>query len=126
MIADVLKEHKPGDKPRFFLHDEMKEWLKNHLTISVTHGENRSTDYNLQQKLNLTYSLPIGFNISFTMSLDGEPVAIQEFNLPMHDYERAFKCLANVNERCMLEINNLLHQNYLLQNRIQKLENPPA
>ena len=122
MIDDILKEHKPGDKPRFFLHDEMKEWLKDHLTLTVTDGESRSSDYNLQQKLNLNDRLPIGFDLSFTLSLDREFIAFRKVHLSMQEYERAFQCVANVNEKCMIEINRLISEVQVLQQRIHELE----
>ena len=122
MIEDVLKQHKPGDKPRFFLHDEMKAWLKDHLDVKITHGENRSSDYNLQQKLNLNNTLPVSFYVSITLSLDEEPVAMQQFLLPMQEYERAFQAIANVSENCMIHINRLMSEVQILQQRIQQLE----
>jgi hypothetical protein len=122
MIEDVLKQHKPGDKPRFFLHDEMKAWLKDHLDVKITHGENRSSDYDLQRKLGISYSLPVGFYISLTLSLDKEPVVIQQLNLPMPEYERAFKAIANVSENCIIQINRLISEVQILQERVKELE----
>ena len=122
MIADVLKDHKPGDKPRFFLHDEMKAWLKDHLDIKITYGENRSFDYEMQGKLALNNTLPVGFYMSITLSLDGELVAIQQFNIPMQEYEKAFKTICNVSETCMIQINRLLSEVQILQQRVQELE----
>ena len=122
MIEDVLKQHKPGEKPRFFLHDEMKSWLKDNLDIKVVHGENRSADYTLQSKLGLNNSLPVGHYVHITLSIAEEPIIIQSFNLPLPEYEQSFRCLANVSEKCMIEINRLISEVQILQQRIQELE----
>lgn len=124
MIDQILKDRTPDQKPRFFLHDEVKAWLKDHLDIQVTHGENRSSDFILQGKLGLNSTLPVGFYLSITVYVDKEPVAIRQFNLPMQEYEQGFKCVANVLETCMQKINILEAEKNELKRRIDLLENP--
>lgn len=123
MIDQILKDRQPDQKPRFFLHDEMKAWLKDNLDIQVTHGQNRSSDFNLQAKLGLSYTLPVGLYLSITIYVDKEPVAIQQFNLPIQEYEQAFKCVANVLETCMQKVSIMQAENAELKRRIELLEN---
>jgi hypothetical protein len=124
MIDQILKDHKPGEKPRFFLHNEMKAWLGDNLDIQVIHGENRSTDYSLQSKLGLNNTLPVGHHLSITLSIDKEPITVRGINLPMTEYEHALRCLANVTENCMKHINQLQLENLELRRRLDLIENP--
>ena len=34
MISDILEQREKDQKPRFFLHDEMKSWLQDQMQIS--------------------------------------------------------------------------------------------
>lgn len=36
MISDILEEREKDQAPRFFLHDEMKSWLQNQMSISIS------------------------------------------------------------------------------------------
>lgn len=79
MIEDMLKERKEGDKPRFFLHEEMKAWLADNINIATTvssSGETyiRSIAYIDQPKYNRYQEnilVPTRFEISSIASLDG-------------------------------------------------------
>ena len=35
MISDILEQREKDQKPRFFLHDEMKSWLQDQMQISI-------------------------------------------------------------------------------------------
>lgn len=124
MIDDILKQHQPGTKPRFFLHDEMKAWLCEHLDLKVSASVNHSIDYNLQTKLGLLDTLPVGHALVIEIELAGETIVKEGVNLRMGEYEQAFKCLANVSEQCMLKITQLEQENQDLKRRIELLENP--
>lgn len=124
MIDEVLKQHQPGDKPRFFLHDEMKAWLSDHLNITIEAGNNRSGDYSLQTKLNMHQGLTVGSWIRINVLIDGEPVAVKGINWYMEDHEKAFQTLATVAENCMIHIQKLQAENQELIRRIELLENP--
>ena len=36
MISDILEQREKDQKPRFFLHDEMKSWLQEQMYISIS------------------------------------------------------------------------------------------
>ena len=36
MITDILEDREKDQKPRFFLHDEMKSWLQEQMCISIS------------------------------------------------------------------------------------------
>ena len=82
MIDDVLKERKQNDKPRFFLHEEMKAWLADNMNISVlTRGTGfkavGSIAYIDQPAFNRyreTVTLTTGFEISSMATIDGTPI----------------------------------------------------
>ena len=124
MIEDILKERKPGDKPRFFLHDEMKEWLKENLSINMTAVDEGSTDYNLRQKLSLYEDLTTGVNIDLDISIAGENIIRTVTPIHMRSHEKAFQTLANVVENCMIKITQLEADNQELKRRIELIENP--
>lgn len=124
MIEDILKERKPGDKPRFFLHDEMKEWLKENLSINMTAVDEGSTDYNLRQKLSLYEDLTTGVNIDLDISIAGENIIRTIAPVHMRSHEKAFQTLVNVVETCMVKITQLEAENQELKRRIELIENP--
>jgi predicted aldo/keto reductase-like oxidoreductase len=124
MIDQILKDHKPGEKPRFFLHDEMKAWLGDNLDIQVIHGVNKSADFTLSGKLGLYETLTAGHNLQITVRLAGEIISMHGVNLSLVDHEQAFKCLANVTENCMIQITQLQQENLELKRRIDLIENP--
>lgn len=82
MIDDMLKERKQGDKPRFFLHEEMKAWLGDNLNIATTVRSTneayvRSVAHMDQPKYNRyeeNLLVPKGFEISSVTLIDGMSV----------------------------------------------------
>ena len=36
MISDILEQREKDQKPRFFLHDEMKSWLQEQMCINIS------------------------------------------------------------------------------------------
>jgi hypothetical protein len=124
MIDQILKDHKPGEKPRFFLHDEMKAWLADNLDITIIHSVNKSVDSTLSGKLGLYETLTAGHNLQITVRLAGETISMHGVNLPLVDHEQAFRCLANVAENCMVQINQLQVENLELKRRLDLIENP--
>lgn len=123
MITDIIKDRKPGDKPRFFLHDEMKQWLKDNLILSVDTMNIYSYDSTLIKMLNV-HSITTGHNLSIRCSIDGEHIAAYTSQLHMQGYEETLKTLANVCTNCMQHINQLHAENQELKKRIELLENP--
>lgn len=124
MIEDILKERKPGDKPRFFLHDEMKQWLKENLIVSMKTLSTGSTDYNLRQKLSLYEDLTTGVNIDLDISIAGENIIRIVTPIHMRSHEKAFQTLVNVVETCMVKITQLEAENQELRKRVELIENP--
>ena len=123
MIQDVLKQHKPGDKPRFFLHDEMKAWLGDNLNITVTTSPNSSYDHTLATKLGVPH-IVVGHSLVITVYVDNEMIATQGVNIIDPDREQVLKTLANVCEKCMIEINDLTYKVGELRRRLDLIENP--
>lgn len=123
MIDQILKDHKPGEKPRFFLHDEMKAWLGDHLNIVITTSPNSSYDQNLASKLGVPH-IVVGHSLTITLYLDNEPITVQGVNIIDPNREQVFKTLANVCEKCMIEINDLTYKVGELRRRLDLIENP--
>jgi hypothetical protein len=120
MMDEILKEHKPGDKPRFFLHDEMKAWLADHLKVETAVVKKESTDLELQEKLNLHKGLSTGHVAHIRVSLDGKIISKQNIDLDYTDHYQAIKTLANVVESCMVHINRLTSEVHVLQSMVHQ------
>lgn len=124
MIADQLKDRKPGDKPRFFLHDEMKAWLKENMVVTLSSQAMRSSDFALTQKLNLFEQLTTGHHVDLEISIAGETLTRMTTAINMSSYEKAFQTLTHVVETCMIQISNLREENNQLRKRIELIETP--
>lgn len=73
MITDeIKKEYNPEHKPRFFLHDEMKLWLKDNLKLYLINGLGNPVFGNTAQKLNLYHPLRHDFTSIVKITIDDE------------------------------------------------------
>lgn len=118
-----MKDRKEGDKPRFFLHDEMKAWLRDNLRFQITANAMESLDADLKYKLGVN-DLSIGHSLHISVLLDGETISFMGYTLDMAGYEKSIKTISNVLTTCMERINQLEYQNQELKRRIELLEQP--
>lgn len=126
MIDEILKEHKTGEKPRFFLHDEMKAWLADHLRITIQSGVNHAYDYTLGQKLKVySGAFPAGINIKVEAYIADELIVSHGSSHSLHEYVESLRSLATVAEECMFRITDLQRENEELKRRLDLIENPP-
>lgn len=100
MIDSILKETRtPDQKPRFFLHDEVKAWLADNLQVTVKVAPNYSANYGLQQKLQKAFTLynpPLAaFAMETTVLVAGEPIQYFGSNTLMTDNEQIYDILAS-------------------------------
>lgn len=124
MIEDTLKERKPGDKPRFFLHDEIKEWLKDHLRIDHVVATVSEVDVTLGAKLNSSGAFTRSITSTITVSLDDDVITESHYVTQVNGIKDSIKPLVNVSEACMIKISQLEAENEHLKRRIELLENP--
>lgn len=127
MINDMLKERKEGDKPRFFLHDEMKTWLSDNLQISTKFYPNYSANYHLQQALHKykCYAMPVvGLAIESEVKIAGTTIQLLGTNVSMMENEVILGTLFHNQDRLQYSIDMLLVENELLKKRLDLLENP--
>lgn len=124
MIDQILKDRTPDQKPRFFLHDEMKAWLADNLKVTMQASANKSIDYRLQSQLGLYDTLTAAHNVSISIELAGETIEHTHVTLHYDQYEKSMQSLANVAERCVTAIHRLEAENAELKRRIDLLENP--
>lgn len=122
MIDQILKEHKTGDRPRFFLHDEMKAWLQDHLHLTIEGGINRSVDIETSQKLGLKQCITAGFYIELKAMLDGDVITTAARNITLTEIPEAFSTLSKVVENCMVHIQRLTEEVTVLQQRLDSLQ----
>lgn len=124
MIADTLKDRKPRDKPRFFLHDEMKQWLKDHLQVSHVVSTVSEYDSSLGAKLNSRGAFTRSIHSIVTLSIDNEVITESQYVTQVDGIKDSIKPLVNVSEACMIKISQLEAENEQLKRRIELLENP--
>lgn len=124
MIQDLLVKEKIQDqKPRFFLHDEVKTWLADNLSIKVNVTANMSTDYRLAN-FGIP-QIPIMYTITVTSFIDNKPIGDTGYlKIDLYDYQNAFIQLADRLNYCTLATYNLQAENQELKKRIELLENP--
>ncbi len=124
MLDQILQEHKPGDKPRFFLHDEMKAWLQDHLEVVIKTGVNRSPDNDTAERLGLKENIPAGFFISVDIKLDEEEITSAGRNVSLNEIALGMGSLSRVVETCMVHIQRLMEEVRVLQQRLDQLQKP--
>jgi len=126
MIDQILKDRKPGDPPRFFLHDEMKAWLADHLRITIQAGVNHAYDYTLGQKLKVySGNFPAAINIKVEAYIADELIVSHGCNQSLLEYVESLRSLATVTEECMFRIVDLQRENEEFKRRLDLIENPP-
>lgn len=123
MIDDVLKNREPGQKPRFFLHEEMKAWLKDNMKLEVSAYTGDSLDYSLKNKLNVA-NLPNQIIMNASLTIDGEVLGTSYKLLNFQGWIDAMGCMSRVTEQCMMQIQMLQNENAELKRRIDFIENP--
>lgn len=127
MINSILQERKPEDKPRFFLHDEVKAWLGDNLQINIRVSPNYSCKWDLQNKLQqyqIYNPLLIGFSLESSVLIDGETIQLQGSNTLMLEMEQLASLLVTRLEMYDNQIKHLNATNEHLARRIELLENP--
>lgn len=135
MIEDMLKERKEGDKPRFFLHEEMKAWLGDNLNIVTTVRAMReiylrSVAHMDQPKYNRydeNISVPEGFEISSVTSLDGMSVGPIAFTyIDLSNYIKVIAALTKRVEELEsvrnTDVAQLIANQIVLQNELIELK----
>lgn len=123
MITDILKQK--TDKPRFFLHDEVKAWLGDNLRVNIRVAPNYSANWDLQNKLqNYGWYNPItvGFAMETTISVNEEIIQMQGSNTLMLENESLTTMMIKRFESYDAHIQHLEATNQMLQRRIETLE----
>lgn len=71
-MSEEKQGYIPDHKPRFFLHDEMKLWLKDNLKLYLINGLGNPVFGNTAQKLNLYHPLRHDFTSIVKITIDDE------------------------------------------------------
>lgn len=113
MIDDILKQHKKGDKPRFFLHDEMVEWLKDNLEIDLMIVPRYLYNNEFYQKLGIGNNIHSGFEIQAQLLINGTPVSPKQI---------LYKDTPEVLEKMIYYIEQVMINSTRLEQKIIELE----
>lgn len=129
MIQDILTTDRATEtKPRFFLHDEVKQWLADNLEIRVKVIPNNMTDYSIidaLQKVNIYNPLAGGITIETSAYISGDPITpVHGSTVPMIAHAEVIYTLLKDKEYKEQLITNMSNQIDQLRRRIDLLENP--
>jgi hypothetical protein len=114
MITDeIKKEYNPEHKPRFFLHDEMKLWLKEHLNITLINQKNVSSTL-IHNKLNI-YGLIDKQSTMLSVSIAGEFICTSNIEIDNSKNIEALEKIVN-----FLEVT--MSKTIYLESKIKELE----
>lgn len=123
MIDQILQDQKPENKPRFFLHDEVKLWLKDHLRITQSLTPNTEYDFELGNKLQTFSGFVRGIDSKVSIYIGDEMIteSIQSLNI---DAYTPFKRLSDYSELKTTQVIYLENRVKDLEKRIELLEKP--
>lgn len=128
MIDEILITKTPDQKPRFFLHDEVKAWLKDNLEISVQLKPLVSQDNMLtailQRDLGYYQQPAFGFTIESKVMLDGDCIAFSGSTVSTHANEQLTTHFLVENTKIKQRFEMLESENANLKRRLDLLENP--
>lgn len=123
MIGEILKEKKPEDKPKFFLHDEVKLWLKDHLRITQSFTPDAMFDYELGTKFQTFSGFIRGLESKISIHIDSELVT-ETFTTISLDIYRPLKKLSDHIDLRTSQVIYLENKVRDLEKRIEELEKP--
>lgn len=131
MISEILTKKEKDQKPRFFLHDEVKAWLQDKMNVStIIQGMGYKyvasvayMDQPIYNRYQENVALSTGFKISSVCTIDGEHVGfLSDSYIDMAPYVNVIdvqsKRIQEL-EKDTIDLRNFIHQ---LETRIQKLE----
>ena len=128
MITDILEDREKDQKPRFFLHDEMKSWLQDQMQISICDQiydqvwvdsvAEAGTPYAYREQIKLDGRR----RLQITPMIAGMMLASNSFEIDLSPYRSVIVSLTKRVE--YLEQSNQDLRTFInnLETRIQKLE----
>lgn len=132
MIDEILKEDRTvGQKPRFFLHDEVKAWLVDNLQTTVL-TQIESTDW-LQSMANMdqpyynryleSIQLPIRINVITMTTCDGDFVgSTKTSTFDLSEYAKIIKSSGKRIDELEKNIQQLVENQRVMQTEIVQLK----
>lgn len=120
----MMTEQTTQRKPKFFLHDEVKAWLKDNLVIDVTLTGSMATDHRL---VNMgVYHLPTHYTIYTSAKIAGEELCgdVRTMHLDLRPYHDALVQIVDKLNHVAITTYNLREENNELKRRLELLENP--
>jgi hypothetical protein len=132
MIDEILTEERVvGQKPRFFLHDEVKAWLVDNMQTTVL-TQIETTEWaqstaNMDQPYYNRYlesvQLPTRINVMTITSCDGETVGCTKTStFDLSDYAKIIKSSAKRIDELEKNIQQLLSNQMVMQQELIELK----
>jgi hypothetical protein len=131
MIDEILTEERVGQKPRFFLHDEVKAWLKENMQLSLIcdHGPityipsiaGMEHDYYNRYSENIPISEHV--RLSAVLTCDGEKLGMTfAQNIDLSYYVKILKASSKRLEENEKNIRTLLQNQMTMQEELIQLK----
>ena len=120
-VSEMLADRKPGDKPRFFLHDEMVAWLKDNLKIHLNVLSNETNI--LRSKLGVNTDIVTQINIQVITSIAGQNIFTGVHSIHNNGTIDAFSSICGALDKCIFTISDQNRVIASLEERIKILEN---
>jgi hypothetical protein len=131
MIDEILTEERVGQKPRFFLHDEVKAWLVDNMQTTVL-TQIETTEWvqsmaNMDQPYYNRYleslQLPTRINVMTISSCDGKTVGCTKTStFDLSDYAKIIKSSAKRIDELEKNIQQLLSNQMIMQQELIELK----
>lgn len=131
MIDEILTQERVGQKPRFFLHDEVKAWLVDNLQTTVL-TQIEMTDWvqsmaNMDQPYYNRYleslQLPTRINVITMTTCDGETVGYTKTStFDLSEYAKIIKSSGKRIDELQQNITQLVDNQRVMQQELIELK----
>jgi hypothetical protein len=131
MIDEILTQERVGQKPRFFLHDEVKAWLVDNLQTTVL-TQIEMTDWvqsmaNMDQPYYNRYlesvQLPTRINVITMTTCDGETVGCTKTStFDLSEYAKIIKSSGKRIDELQQNITQLVDNQRVMQQELIELK----
>lgn len=131
MIDEILTQERVGQKPRFFLHDEVKTWLVDNLQTTVL-TQIEMTDWvqsmaNMDQPYYNRYleslQLPTRINVITMTTCDGETVGCTKTStFDLSEYAKIIKSSGKRIDELQQNITQLVDNQRVMQQELIELK----
>lgn len=129
MITEILKER--TQKPRFFLHDEVKAWLRENMQLSLICNPGSTVyipsiagmEHDYYNRYTENIPIPEYIKLTTVLTCDGEQLGMSYTqNIDLTDYVKILKASSKRLEESEKNIKHLLQNQMTMQQELIQLK----